>query len=155
MDFARGWYVDDVTAGDEERALRVFEVVRTAARQLLQADGVTFVLRDGDHCAYVAEDAVGPLWKGQRFPLSQCVSGWVIVHNRVAVIPDIYNDIRVLLEAYRATFVQSMVMVPVGRPPFGAIGVYWAKYHEATRDEIEMLATIADSAVIQFAQDRG
>lgn len=55
-----------------ERFARVINVVRTAARQLLGADGVTFVLREGDHVHYAEEDAVGPLWKGQRFPVDQC-----------------------------------------------------------------------------------
>ena len=124
-------------------------VVRKAARQLVGADGVTFVLRDGDYCWYVEEDAVGPLWKGQRFPLDVCVSGWVITNNAVAVIPDIYADPRVLVEAYRPTFVRSMAMVPVGDPAVGAIGAYWSSNHEATKDQLETLAAIADSAIIQ------
>ncbi len=31
---------------------RVMEIVRTTARELIGADGVTFVLRDGDRCHY-------------------------------------------------------------------------------------------------------
>jgi hypothetical protein len=43
------------------------DIVRRAARQLTGADGATFVLRDGDRCYYADEDAIAPLWKGQRF----------------------------------------------------------------------------------------
>ena len=125
------------------------KIVRSAARQLIGADGVTFILRDGDYCAYVEEDAIGPLWKGQRFPLSACVSGWVMINGQPAVIPDIFNDARVPIEAYRATFVRSMAMVPVGEPPIAAIGAYWSSNHEATQSQIEMLSAIADSAFIQ------
>ena len=50
-------------------------LVRHAARELTGADGATFVLRDGDQCHYRDEEAIGPLWKGQRFPMSACVSG--------------------------------------------------------------------------------
>jgi hypothetical protein len=54
------------------------EIVRGGARRLTGADGATFVLRDGDKCFYADEDAIEPLWKGQRFPLEQCISGWAM-----------------------------------------------------------------------------
>ena len=124
-------------------------IVRTVARQLVGADGVTFIVRDGEQCAYLEEDAVGRLWKGQRFPLGACVSGWVMLHGTPAIIPDIYADARVPIDSYRTTFVRSMAMVPVGSPPVAAIGAYWAAHHEATQSQIEVLAAIADSAFIQ------
>lgn len=52
----------------------VQEIVRTAAREIAGADGATFVLRDGDRCHYADEDAISPLWKGQRFPMRACIS---------------------------------------------------------------------------------
>src|SRR5687767_2516024 len=73
----------------------VMAIVRTAARQLTGADGATFVLRDGDLCFYADEDAVAPLWKGNRFPMSRCISGWSMIHRREAVIGDIAADPRV------------------------------------------------------------
>ena len=127
----------------------VATVVRTVARQLIGADGVTFVIRDGDLCHYVEEDAISPLWKGQRFPMAMCVSGWVMEHGESVVIPDIYDDSRVPHTAYRPTFVTSMAMVPVGKErPFAAIGAYWAHTHEATMSEMEMLEAMADSAAL-------
>jgi len=74
------------------------------------------------------------------------VSGWVMSNAESVVIPDVFADPRVLHEAYRATFVKSMAMVPVGTPPFAAIGAYWASHHEATTNELEMLQAMADSA---------
>lgn len=53
----------------------VAAIIRVRARRISRADGVTFVLRDGDCCHYLDEDAVGPLWKGRRFPMTQCISG--------------------------------------------------------------------------------
>ncbi|MBX3469702.1 MAG: hypothetical protein KF878_22750 [Planctomycetes bacterium] len=47
-------------------------VVRRAARALTGADGVTFVLREGEQVFYADEDAIGPLWKGRRFPARAC-----------------------------------------------------------------------------------
>jgi GAF domain-containing protein len=68
----------------------VAAVVRSAARRMSGADGVCFVLRDGDLCWYLDEDAIGPMWKGQRFPMSACISGWAMLHGQTVVIPDIY-----------------------------------------------------------------
>ena len=56
---------------------KVMNIVRQAARSLTGADGATFVLRDRDMCYYADEDAIEPLWKGHRFPMSTCISGWV------------------------------------------------------------------------------
>ena len=64
------------------------------------------------------------------------------------IIPDIYLDPRIPHEAYRPTFVKSMAMVPVGQQPVAAIGAYWARSHEATVSEMEVLQTLADSAAL-------
>jgi hypothetical protein len=62
----------------------IMEIVRHAARELTGADGATFVLRDGDLCYYAEENAISPLWKGQRFPMSICISGWVMLNRQAA-----------------------------------------------------------------------
>jgi signal transduction histidine kinase len=127
----------------------VQEIVRTTARRLIGADGATFVLRDGDRCSYVDEDAISPLWKGQRFPLTACISGWTMLNGRHTVIPDIYADARIPHDAYRPTFVKSLVMVPIrSQDPIGAIGGYWADHHAATDEEVALLQALADSASV-------
>lgn len=137
---------------------RDLESVTTAVRQevraLTGADGVTFVVRDGECCHYVAEDAVGPLWQGQRFPLVACISGWVMLRGETAVVPDIYADERIPHEAYRATFVRSLVMAPVRRDaPVAAIGVYWARPYLPT-DEVATIETIANAAAVAMSNVR-
>lgn len=124
----------------------ITQIVRTAARQLVNADGATFVLRDGDQCYYADEDAIAPLWKGRRFPMSACASGWVMEHAKDVVIDDIYADERIPQDAYRPTFVKSMAMVPIReKAPVGAIGVYWAAPHRATTEELTALRALANS----------
>jgi GAF domain-containing protein len=124
---------------------RVTLVVRYAARRLTGADGATFVLREGAHCHYADEDAISPLWKGQRFPAEKCVSGWVMEHDAPVMIEDIYADPRVLQEAYRPTFVKSLALAPIRRgQPVGAIGIYWATPHRATMTEMQILQSLAD-----------
>jgi signal transduction histidine kinase len=127
----------------------IMAIVRDAARDLTGADGASFVLRDGDKCYYADESAIGPLWKGQRFPMSICVSGWVMQNARSIVIPDIYLDPRVPADAYRPTFVKSLVMVPIrSAAPIGAIGSYWARTRQPTEEEVTILQSLADTTSV-------
>lgn len=127
----------------------VMDIVRHAARALTQADGATFVLRDRDFCFYAEENALSPLWKGQRFPMSRCISGWVMLNGQTVILEDIYADPRIPADAYRPTFVKSLVMVPIRKEnPIGAIGNYWAKPHRATQAEVELLEMLANAASI-------
>ena len=118
-------------------------------RELTGADGVTIVLRDGNLCHYVEENAIGPLWKGRRFPVDTCISGWCMLNRQQTAIPDIYADPRIPHEAYRPTFVKSLAMTPIRKDdPIGAIGVYWADLHQATAEELETLQALGDSAAM-------
>lgn len=124
----------------------VADLTRAAARELTGADGVTFVLRDRGQCYYYDEMAIAPLWKGKRFPLDACVSGWVMTQARSAAIADVFDDLRVPTAAYRTTFVKSLAMVPVGSPtPVAAIGAYWAIRHIASPVELGVLEMLAES----------
>jgi GAF domain-containing protein len=132
----------------------VGEVVRTAARTLTGAMGATFIIREGDHCFYADEDAIAPLWKGQRFPIDTCLSGWAMLHRSTAVVPDIELDARIPLEAYRPTFVRSLAMVPVGTPDaVAAIGAYWSLPRTPQPPEVaglEALAAAAGAAITRI-----
>lgn len=134
----------------------IVATVRAWARRLAGADGIAVVLRDGDQCHYVEEDAIGPLWKGERFPSSNCVSGWAMDHRETVVIPDILLDPRVPQDAYRSTFVRSMAMVPIGAPDaresVGAIGAYWATVRGATPSDVQTLERIAEAAGVALAR---
>lgn len=127
----------------------VMDITRKAARRLTGADGATFVLRDGDKCFYAEEDAISPLWKGQRFPMKICISGWVMLNREPAVIRDIYADPRIPADAYRPTFVKSLVMVPIRTiDPIGAIGNYWATQHNPTPEQVKVLQALADTTAV-------
>ncbi len=133
----------------------VMAIVRREARTLSGADGVTFVLRDGEHCHYAEENAIGPLWKGRRFPITSCISGWVMLNRRSVAIEDIYLDPRVPADAYRPTFVKSLAMVPVrAEDPLGAIGAYWATNHRAMAEEIDVLESLAEACALAIENAR-
>jgi PAS domain S-box-containing protein len=122
-------------------------MVSVSARRLTGADGATIVFREGDCCYYADEDAIAPLWKGKRFPLTDCISGWVMLNGTPALITDIYADDRIPFEAYRPTFVKSLAMFPVNTDqPVAAIGNYWSDNHNPSEIEIQLLQTLADAA---------
>ncbi|BBY03795.1 GGDEF domain-containing protein [Mycobacterium seoulense] len=124
-------------------------IVRSSARELTGCDGATFVLRNDDKCYYADEDAIAPLWKGSRFPIDACVSGWAMLNREAAIIPDVYRDSRIPQGIYRATFVKSLVMVPIRKlDPIGAIGNYWAHRHPPSEQEVRLLQALADSTSI-------
>jgi diguanylate cyclase (GGDEF)-like protein len=133
----------------------IADIVRTGARRLTGADGASFVLRDGDFCFYVDEDAIAPLWKGQRFPIEMCISGWVMKSGESVIVPDVFLDPRIPIEAYRPTFVRSLAMVPIRtQSPVGAIGNYWARPYTPSAEEVKMLQALADSTAVAMENVR-
>jgi GAF domain-containing protein len=148
-----GTFTRLVTAVQElslaRRLEEVTTIVRRTARALAASDGASFILRDGELCYYGDEDAIAPLWKGQRFPMTSSISGWVMLNRRPVIIPDIYVDARIPHDAYRPTFVHSLAVVPIRTiSPIGAIGVYWSTRYTATADELQLLAALADSTAV-------
>ena len=99
---------------------------------------------------------MSPLWKGQRFPVSDCISGWAMMHRTAVTISDVRRDERIPQEAYRPTFVRSLAMVPMlGPDPMGAIGVYWAQPgppDPAVVAALQQLAALAVQALGRFPE---
>lgn len=117
-----------------------------AVRDVVGADGATFVVREGADCHYLAEDAIGPLWQGRRFPVAQCVTGRAMVEERCVAVEDVYADAAVPAELYRPTFVHGMAVVPLGSQ--GAVGAYWSRPHALTPDDRRRLEAIARTAAL-------
>jgi diguanylate cyclase (GGDEF)-like protein len=129
--------------------------VHSAARRLTGADGAALILREGDECLYVDEDAIEPLWKGRRVALEDCEAGWPMLHHEPLVIEDVFADPRAPQELYDPTFVKSLLVVPVGSPdPFAAIALYWARQHRATPQQIGLVRALAGSAAVALERAR-
>lgn len=133
LDSASGW--DDAST-----------ILRDHARAIADADGITVVLRQGDEVFYAAEDAISPLWTGQRFPVERCISGLAIMAGEPILIPDIRNDPRVPLNAYLATFVASMAMFPIGRT--AALGAYWRHPGAVDIEAVGLMTRLAAAAAL-------
>lgn len=122
----------------------IVEIIRASARRLVGCDGIAMIIADGDLCHYVEEDAVGPLWKGRKFAMSECISGWAMLNNQTAIVPDVTKDPRIPFHLYSDTFVRSLVMSPVGvGNSVGALGAYWGQVYQPTAYEIETVETLA------------
>lgn len=127
----------------------ITQIVRRAARDLTGADGATFILREKDCCYYAEENAIEPLWKGRRFPIHACIGGWSMRHRQQVIIEDVYGDERIPIEAYRPTFIKSLLVVPIRtQDPIGAIGNYWAERHVVTPEEVQLLQALADTTSV-------
>jgi len=141
------------TLADATDLARVGALVPTEARRLTAAHGATFVLRDGEFCFYADEDAISPMWKGRRFPIADCITGWAMLHRSATVVPDIEVDPRIPLEASHPTFVRSLVVVPIGTTdPVGAIGACWDHVHTARSEDVRVLETLAARAARAMAR---
>lgn len=133
----------------------VVDILRETAREIVGAQGISVILRDDDTCFYVAEDAIGPLWTGGRFPLQSCISGWAMTRRETVLISDIRLDPRVPQEAYAPTFVRSMAMAPIGHPePVAALGAYWADVRDHDPGEVRRLEALARAAAIALQNAR-
>lgn len=127
------------------------QLVTHMARQIANADGTTFVLKENDKCYYFDEYAISELWKGQKFPANSCLSGWSMINKQIAIIPNIYLDNRVPHDVYRPTFVKSVCMVPVRKEdPIAAIGCYWQNETTPTVEQLESLQILADTCAVVF-----
>ena len=132
-----------------ENIAEIQQTVCAAARQITEADGAAYVLRDGKECHYVEEDADQPLWKGSHFPMDGCISGWTMVYRQAVTVSDIVLDDRLKPEMYGPTFAQSMAMVPIrSTAPIGAIGVYWDRPHTPSRAQLSGLQALADATAV-------
>jgi GAF domain-containing protein len=129
----------------------ILEVLRSDARAILRSDGVTVIMRERDQVHYVGEDAIAPLWTGQRFPIGSCISGMAITQRRTIVIPDIRADPRVPLDLYQSTFVSRVAIAPIGvGKPVAAIGAYWRSGHPSDEDALVLLDMLAKGAGAQL-----
>jgi GAF domain-containing protein len=129
----------------------VFEMLRAQARAIAEADGVAVVERLGDEVTYVGEDAIAPLWTGQRFPIGYCVTGLAMLARERIVIADIRDDPRVPLNLYLSTFVRSMAIYPLGSPrPIAALGLYWREPRVLGRDVDALMTMLAAGANAAF-----
>ncbi len=102
---------------------------------------------EGDRCHYVEEDAIAPLWKGQKFPAVAFISGWSMINRQTVVVPDVRRDDRIPYELYAGTFVRAVAMAPIRKEVVGAISAYWSRPYQPTQWEVETLEALTEAAL--------
>ena len=134
----------------------LIDALRDTARAVVVADGISIARRDGETVVYENEDAVGPLWTGQRFSIGDCVGGIAIRAKATIVVPDILTDHSIPQNVYLATFVRSMAVAPIGSTdPRLAIGAYWQAADAVTPAAVERLNWLAACASDALARIQG
>jgi hypothetical protein len=129
--------------------------VCAAARELSGSDAAVLVLREGELAHVVGEDADTAYWKGRRFRIAESVTGWVIEHAEPVVLDDIHVDPRVSADIYRASYVKSMAVMPLGRPALGSLSNLWRGRHQPTAEELKVMGMLADAAAVALENVRG
>lgn len=143
----RGTLVDVVQQLSSCRSMaEIMLVTRTAIREVMGAQGAAFILRDGDTCHYADEDAILPLWKGQRFPMGRCIGGQSMLTRAPVIVEDVFEDDRIPREIYEPTFVRSLAVLPIRTAnPIGAIGAYWEEKRQIPSSEVALLQALANA----------
>lgn len=127
----------------------IMAIVHRGARELVGADGASFILREGDLCYYAQEEAVETVFRGKRFPMSQCIGGWAMLNRSATAIEDISGDERIPYEAYRPSYIRSLAVVPIRREdPLAAVAVYWGAPRRTSAEELDLLQTLADATSV-------
>ena len=76
--------------------------------------------------------------------MEACISGWAMLNKSTAAIGDIFQDPRIPHDVYRKTFVNSLVMVPVGGDtPVAAMGAYWREKSAFTDEDVRVVESLA------------
>jgi diguanylate cyclase (GGDEF)-like protein/PAS domain S-box-containing protein len=133
----------------------IVDILKSAVRRLAGADGGVVMLRDGDDIHSVDEDAPGPFWKGQRFPLNSCLGGWVILNRQCAVIEDVLSDPRVSVAICAHTLARGLAIFPIrSADPIGVLGVYWKQRRLADPGLVSALQTLANASAIAIENAR-
>lgn len=132
-------------------ASEIMNVVERRARELVGADRVTFVIREGDR-VYARDSASDPTWKGRPLTIEWFASGWTMLHAQDLVLEDVQGDPRIPLDARRPASVASAALVPVEND--GAVAVlaaYWTTRHAATPRELALLRALGSATAAALA----
>lgn len=133
-------------------AAAIIELAAGSARQIAEADGITIVRRIGEETDYLIEDAIEPLWAGLQFPIDKCLAGRAMVEEQTIVISDINHVENIPLNVYLATFIRSLVAVPIGDPrPTHAICAYWRETRTIEPEAIALMEALGRAMGAAFA----
>lgn len=128
---------------------KIIFIAKTTVRELTGADSTAIVLREGNKCFYIDEDAKYPFWKGQKFPIESCISGLSMINQSTIVVEDINKDKRIEKSLYRNTQINSLLVVPIKVcDPIGTINCYWSNYHKPAIENIKLAQALADITAI-------
>ena len=139
-------------------SLKMGEVMRLILRHamsLLQADGASVALRDGDYLHVVSALGITDVLSGVHLPVTGSLSGRVVttgaavVTNNITAEPDLHRA------KLRLAPIQKSVMVPLmtARGILGVIAVY-NRVADFTMDDARVLQRLADQVAVAVVNAR-
>lgn len=155
VDISARWALLAETVHEMTRSRSAADVValaHRAARRIAHADGITIVKRIGEETDYLAEDTIETLWTGLQFPIDKCLAGRAMTEERTIIVPDITHVENIPLNVYLATFIRSLVAVPIGdHRPTHAICAYWKETRPIDPDALLLFEVLARGMGAAFA----
>ncbi len=141
----------------------VFEGILRSAVRLARALGGAMVMRDGDLLRLACAHGTTPEWHdlAQRvYPLridASSASGQAITERQAVFIENAQNSpLARVRDLARTMGYRSQLMVPMLRQgtALGVIALVWRELHELPPDQLALLQTFADQAVIAIENAR-
>lgn len=139
-------------------SLKMGEVLRLILRHaiaLLQAEGATVALREGDYLHFVSALGSTELLSGVHVPVSGSLCGRVVTSGVAVVSNDMHAETGVHRPTLRLVSTRKSVIVPLmtARGILGVIGVY-DREADFTTDDARVLQRLADQVAVAVVNAR-
>lgn len=139
-------------------SLKMGEVLRLILRHavaLLQAEGASVALRDGDYLNVVSAIGMSELLAGVHLPVAGSLSGQVVTSGAAVVTNDMASEPEVHRATLRLVPAEKSVIVPLmtARGILGVIAVY-NRAADFTTDDARILQRLADQVAVAVVNAR-
>lgn len=118
-----------------------------AARSILDADGATLTVREGEDCYVAGADGVTMECVGHRLKVSECGCGLVLLTGKPLIVADLHSDNRPHFDWLRDQPQKAFAIIPIGQGPVvGTLAAYWNRVHQVEPCELNVLTALASAA---------
>jgi len=125
----------------------VYHTAVSAARRLTDAESSAMIIKEGDTCQCVDEDASEPLLKGQKVSQGDCIADYVLSSGKPMIVEDMEKDLQITKEPFKNIQVKSLAIFPIhSQVTLGAMALLWRESYSFKTDETRLIETLLDAA---------
>ncbi len=137
----------------------LFQVVATAAQDLLQAEGaiITLLVEEGRFLRIMAAAGIMTVARGELLPAERSLSGWVVNHDQPLLSDDMESDPRFTPRPELGLRLKTAAIVPLRSAglPIGTISVHNRRDGRPfDAHDLQLLRTLGDQAVVGLERAR-